>query len=33
LKIDWREFEKGHTIAGEEELTVIRGFVQGAFKV
>ena len=32
LKIDWREFNKGHTIAGEEELSVIRDFVRAAFK-
>lgn len=27
LTIDWREFDKAHTIAGEEELGVIRQFV------
>jgi len=27
LGIEWREFAKDHTIAGEEELTVIRSFV------
>jgi len=32
LNIDWREFDKGHTIAGEEELAVIRDFVRGSFK-
>ena len=32
LNIDWREFVKGHTIAGEEELSVIRDFVRGSFK-
>lgn len=32
LKIDWREFDKGHTIAGEEELAVIREFVCAGFK-
>jgi phospholipase/carboxylesterase len=32
LNIDWREFEKGHTIAGEEELAVIRDFVCASFK-
>jgi phospholipase/carboxylesterase len=31
LKIEWREFVKAHTIAGEEELSVIRTFVQGCF--
>ena len=32
LKIDWHEFNKAHTIAGEEELGVIRDFVRGRFK-
>ncbi len=32
LNIDWREFDKGHTIAGEEELSVIRDFVRASFK-
>jgi phospholipase/carboxylesterase len=32
LKIDWREFAKGHTIAGEEEVAVIRDFVRAGFK-
>jgi phospholipase/carboxylesterase len=32
LNIDWREFDKGHTIAGEEELAVIRDFVRQCFK-
>lgn len=32
LNIDWREFEKGHTIAGEEELDIIREFVCDRFK-
>jgi predicted esterase len=27
LQIEWREFHKAHTIAGEEELSVIRAFV------
>ena len=27
LNIEWREFEKGHNIAGEEELAVIRQFI------
>lgn len=27
LRIEWREFHKAHTIAGEEELAVIREFV------
>jgi phospholipase/carboxylesterase len=29
LDITWREFAKEHTIAGEEELAVIRDFVRG----
>ena len=32
LNIDWREFDKGHTIAGEEEVAVIRDFVRAQFK-
>jgi phospholipase/carboxylesterase len=28
LSIEWREFVKAHTIAGEEELAVIRGFIR-----
>lgn len=28
LRIDWREFRKAHTIAGYEEMEVIREFVQ-----
>jgi phospholipase/carboxylesterase len=32
LNIEWREFQKGHTIAGEEELDVIRDFVCARFK-
>jgi phospholipase/carboxylesterase len=31
LNIQWREFEKAHTIAGEEELELIREFVTGRF--
>ena len=31
LKIDWREFVKAHTIAGEEELGVIRQFIQDCY--
>lgn len=30
LRIGWREFRKEHTIAGEEELGVIRAFVSAA---
>jgi len=31
LQIDWREFQKPHTIAGEEELQVIRDFVRRGY--
>jgi phospholipase/carboxylesterase len=31
LKIQWQEFEKPHTIAGEQELAVIRRFVQDCY--
>ncbi len=31
LRIEWREFAKPHTIAGEEELGVIRKFVRAGF--
>ncbi len=31
LQIEWMEFQKAHTIAGEEELTVIRKFVDRAY--
>ena len=31
LQIEWREFGKAHTIAGEEELQVIRGFLRGRY--
>jgi phospholipase/carboxylesterase len=30
IQIEWREFVKEHTIAGEEELSVIRAFVRQA---
>jgi len=30
LKIDWREFVKGHGIAGEAEMSLIREFVRGS---
>lgn len=32
LNIQWREFAKEHTIAGEEELSVIREFLESARK-
>ncbi|HEY3853072.1 MAG TPA: alpha/beta fold hydrolase [Verrucomicrobiae bacterium] len=31
FKIEWREFVKAHTIAGEQELAVIRDFVQQCY--
>jgi phospholipase/carboxylesterase len=31
LQIEWREFAKAHTIAGEEEMSAIRQFVQACF--
>ena len=33
IPILWREFRKEHTIAGDEELGVIRDFVNGSFDV
>ena len=30
--IEWREFVKAHTIAGEEELSVIRKFVVESYQ-
>lgn len=32
LQIDWREFVKGHTIAGEEEMSVVREFVRNSYE-
>ena len=32
LNIEWHEFEKEHSIAGEEELRVVREFVKKAFE-
>jgi phospholipase/carboxylesterase len=31
LHIEWHEFLKAHTIAGEEEMSVIREFVRGRY--
>ena len=31
LSIEWREFPKAHTIHGEEEISLIRTFILGAF--
>lgn len=31
LRIEWREFHKDHTIAGEEELGLIRSFIRAGY--
>jgi len=31
LNVEWREFAKDHTIAGEQELSVIREFVRSGY--
>ena len=31
LPIEWHEFHKAHTIAGEAELSVIRGFIESCY--
>ena len=31
LAIEWREFDKDHTIAGEEELAVLRDFIKKSY--
>lgn len=31
LNLEWREFDKAHTLAGEEELAVIRNFLETCF--
>ena len=31
LRIEWHEFVKAHTIAGEPELAVIRNFIRGCY--
>jgi phospholipase/carboxylesterase len=33
LNLEWREFAKPHTIAGELELSVIRSFIQGCLGI
>jgi phospholipase/carboxylesterase len=33
IRIEWREFPKAHTIYGETELVVIRGFVRAGYPV
>ena len=32
VQIEWREFHKAHTIAGEEEISVIREFISASYK-
>jgi phospholipase/carboxylesterase len=32
LKVEWREYPKGHTIYGEEELSAIREFVRAGYE-
>jgi predicted esterase len=32
LKIEWHEFVKAHTIAGEPELAVIRSFIEAGYE-
>lgn len=32
LDLTWREFDKPHTLAGEEELAVIREFITGCYR-
>jgi predicted esterase len=31
INVEWREFAKDHTIAGEQELSVIREFVRAGY--
>lgn len=31
LRLEWREFDKAHTLAGEEELGLIRTFLEGCY--
>ena len=31
LKIEWREFVKAHTVAGEKEIAVVREFIRGCY--
>ena len=31
LPVDWQEFDKEHTVAGEEEISVIRNFVRAGY--
>ena len=31
INIEWHEFRKAHTIAGEEELKIIQDFIMGCY--
>jgi predicted esterase len=31
LRVEWHEFPKGHTIYGEDEISVIREFVRAGY--
>jgi phospholipase/carboxylesterase len=31
LQLEWREFAKAHTVAGEAEISVIRNFVRAGY--
>lgn len=31
VQMEWREFHKAHTIAGEEEISVVRQFIESSF--
>jgi predicted esterase len=31
LSVEWHEFMKAHTVAGEEEIAVIRNFVRAGY--
>jgi phospholipase/carboxylesterase len=33
LSVEWHEFEKAHTVAGEEEIALIRDFVRAGYPV
>jgi phospholipase/carboxylesterase len=33
INVEWREFAKDHTIAGEQELSVLREFVRAGYKM
>ena len=31
LRVEWREFEKAHNIAGEQEMGVVRDFIVAGY--